>query len=141
MSIEELLKPRIKVIERWPDMDKNKYYVGQIITLPCYEISSKQWFIQDGESKIYDAYFENYPHLFKRLEWWEEMDEKDMPEYVGYKFLEDSKEKILKVPNHFADSNGVYNKRIFCIERVPYSYSKCRIATKEEYEQYLQSQK
>lgn len=133
MSIEELLKPRIKVIERWPDMDKNKYYVGQIITLPCYERSSKQWFIQDEESKIYDAYFDSYPHLFKRLEWWQERDEKDMPEYLKYK------SKIIKIDKWFYMANDLrFHSETTFITSGPYGSLP---ATREEYEQYLQSKK
>jgi len=66
MSKEELLRPRFKVIAGWWDM--KPYKVGDII-----------------ESGQHDDLFSPYPHLFKRLEWWEERTNDELPEYVIYK--------------------------------------------------------
>ena len=65
MTTEELLKPRYKVIADYPFM---QWALGQIILLTTGN---------DG-----DYYFEKFPHLFKKLEWWEERKPEDMPEYV-----------------------------------------------------------
>ena len=65
MTVEELLKPRWKVIADYP---KSQFKVGEII-----------------ESKTGFLYcFEDYPHLFQPLQWWEERKLEDMPEYVNY---------------------------------------------------------
>lgn len=67
-KIEQLMKPRYKVIADYP----NQYYsTGHIVTeLFC-----------DDEYKD-ESFFEQYPAIFKRLEWWEERTPEEMPEYV-----------------------------------------------------------
>lgn len=70
MDVTELLKPRYKVIADYP---KNPYAVGDIIT--CKFIDKE---ICDDLSQ----HKEKYPHLFKKLNWWEHRDEKDMPMYL-----------------------------------------------------------
>lgn len=82
-TVEELMKPRYKVINTWPDMANVKFVFGDIITLQNYD--GKQWYIQDRAGKRYDAYFDGFPHLFRRLEWWEERDVKDMPHFLKHK--------------------------------------------------------
>lgn len=67
MTKEELLKPRYKVVADYPEP---KYYrhirVGEIIS--NLNISDEN-------------YLKSFPNLFKKLEWWEERDEKDLPKY------------------------------------------------------------
>lgn len=63
MSTEELMKVRYKVIADYPGMD-DFYKIGEIIQ-PRYPI-----------------HYGSYPHIFKKLEWWEERKESDMPQYV-----------------------------------------------------------
>jgi hypothetical protein len=83
-NIQELLKPRYKVIEDYPFSDCK---LGEIFT----------------EGKLEAAFFNNlskYPHLFRKLEWWEERDEKDMPEYLrttehGEKFVQPGIMKVM----------------------------------------------
>jgi len=64
-AIDDLMKPRYKVIADYPD---NEFSVGEI--LPDEVVSNE-------EDEIL-----KYPHLFKKLEWWEERRESEMPEYV-----------------------------------------------------------
>jgi hypothetical protein len=54
-QVQELLKPRYKVIADYP---ASEYPVG-------YIIESETFSIGDVDHNCY-----NYPHLFKRLEWW-----------------------------------------------------------------------
>ena len=75
MNIENLLKPRYKVIAGWPYMPKHAK-VGELV----------------ADNFILKA--ANYPHLFKKLEWWEERKANEMPKYVmsladkkGYVFI------------------------------------------------------
>jgi len=64
-AIDDLLRPRYKVIADYPD---NEFEVGEI--LPDDVVSNE-------EDEIL-----KYPHLFKKLEWWEERQISEMPEYV-----------------------------------------------------------
>ena len=70
MTTEELLKPRYLVIADYPGMDDDGYYIGQV---------------KENIAENYCKLLDKYPHLFRRLEWWEMRDEKDMPEYVKRK--------------------------------------------------------
>jgi hypothetical protein len=83
MTKEELLRPRYKVINIWPDMDKMALCQGEIITLDK-QFVNKQACIRRGDSTLYDAFFDNYPHLFQPLEWWEERAPEDMPKYLKW---------------------------------------------------------
>lgn len=73
LSVDELLKPRYKVIADYPN-SSNK--VGDIIELPC-----EDWKYAD-EVLCLEDYFDAYENVFKRLAWYEERDIKDMPEYI-----------------------------------------------------------
>lgn len=65
MRKEELLKPRYKVIADYPN---SIWTVGEILP--------------DFPEPYAKENFGKYPHLFKPLQWWEERENKDMPEYV-----------------------------------------------------------
>ena len=71
MNVEKLLKPRFKVIANYP---KSFYKIGEII--------------DTGYELIYcdthGAKFTDYPHLFKKLNWWERREEGDMPKYLKH---------------------------------------------------------
>lgn len=69
MSKEELLKPRYKVIADYPG---NVQPIGHICSVVGDMASIIYWCNQK----------DNYPHLFKKLEWWEERKLKEMPEFV-----------------------------------------------------------
>lgn len=66
MTQEELLKPRYKQINDWPFMG-HKYKIGKIFTF---------------ENEVDTGIISKYPHLFRKLEWWEDREKKDMPKYV-----------------------------------------------------------
>lgn len=70
-KIEDLLKPRVKIIAPWPGMEEDDYKVGQIVT-------------GDSELNLNTEMIEKHPHLFKLLEWWEERKPEEMPEYVKF---------------------------------------------------------
>lgn len=77
MTIEELLIPRWKVIAEYPN---SIFDVGNILvnnsTQNEYEYIS--W--KDYGKDVY--YPNDYPTIFKKLEWWEDRNIKDLPEYV-----------------------------------------------------------
>jgi hypothetical protein len=65
---DELMQPRYKVIADYPASD---YKVGLIIS----DIGPN-----------FCEYLERYPHLFKKLEWWQDLKPIDFPKYVKWKF-------------------------------------------------------
>ena len=72
MTVEELLKPRWKVIADYP---KSLYHVGDIL--------NGGWRSEDLIYCDHDGpRWSHYPHLFKKLEWWEERKPEDMPQYL-----------------------------------------------------------
>jgi hypothetical protein len=64
LSLAELLMPRFKVINTYPN---SKNALGNIL-------------IADGE----DSYllYSSYPNIFRKMKWWENRKESDMPEYI-----------------------------------------------------------
>lgn len=64
--MNDLLAPRYKVIAPWPSLGDD-VEVGFIYE-KCTEYMCK--------------HMDRYPHLFRKLEWWEERKPEEMPEYV-----------------------------------------------------------
>ena len=77
-DIRELLKPRYKVIAEYPN---SPFDVGDILIQDkkggYFECSANDEIQQVYEFDIYKC-----SSVFKKLQWWEEREEKDMPEYV-----------------------------------------------------------
>lgn len=76
MERDELMKPRYKVIADYPD---STFEVG--------EIEDRNWSAyvngeDDTDGVIWSL--ESFPHLFRKLEWWEERKPEDMPQYLRY---------------------------------------------------------
>lgn len=132
MKVEELLKPRYKVIADYPN---SEFPVG-IIAYKYYA----EWVFLNGI--VSTIHLPAYPNIFKKLEWWEEREEKDMPEYVkmcvyikpctnNTENLELKQNQIVKPDkwglNCFEISHWVFSAKL----SVP--------ATIEDYEQYQQS--
>lgn len=133
MTTEELLKPRYKVIADYPG---SQYSAGDILTVIGTELYTK------GSIE----FFEQYPHLFKSLQWWEDRKPEDMPEYV--KIVErpwfvDKKLNIgdiAKIHKHFTNSLGdcnPYGCQVFGNDFM--SYYKCVPATETEYNEYIKT--
>lgn len=78
MTVEELMKPRYRVLTDWP---RSEFEVGEILTMIQTKSHEHLW---NGNPAKYITVKEcdQYPHLFKKMNWWEEREEKDMPEYV-----------------------------------------------------------
>lgn len=89
LSKEQLLAPRYKVIALWPYCHEE---VGGIITVYAGE-SAYLYTLGKDSVHVYPSdrnrtttdWYEQYPHLFQKLEWWEERKPEDMPEYVRQK--------------------------------------------------------
>lgn len=124
LSIEDLLKPRYKVIADYP---RSRDWIGKVIIVGAI-----------GEETQLPYY--KYPHLYKALEWWEEREEKDMPEYVVADSFVHNKTGVFKIKEW-----KVRKGRIDCgicddgsIMLIP-SFSKTTFlpATQQEYTDFL----
>lgn len=137
MTPEELLKPRYKVIADYPD---NKLTIGDI--LMQYVENDTVWRHRWSDGHWADITVHNpsyYPHLFKKLEWWEERKPEEMPEYVKAK---DSSGEVSKVIEHFSKPyaskpNHPVCKVEYLINGAREFYYELLPATKEEYDNYI----
>lgn len=103
MSIEDLLRPRIKVIADFWD---NPFGVGQILTMLMMKGGkyAGEWVYKwideknnQGASLKRLSDFKQFPHLFKELEWHEERKSEEMPYAVN-----------VQNTDYFSWENGVY---------------------------------
>jgi hypothetical protein len=72
MSIEELMKPRYKVVADYPN-------AFAIVGSVWHEDERAHYVMHHEELDV-----EKYPHLFKKLQWWEERDIEDLPQYIKW---------------------------------------------------------
>lgn len=152
-QIEELLKPRYKVIADYP---KSEFEIGEIIQfdrigfLPMIflEDQTEGWltdFIEKPRGSVMYSIkmFEPYPHLFQPLQWWEERPIEELPLYV--RFGEKGKQyAIYKIiewnPEHAMEDFKPWGyaerpKDYFISLRFPNNFP----ATREEYDNYQHS--
>lgn len=135
MTIEELLKPRYKVIADYPF---NPYPVGDVMdrnaTMKNFlvaETGQYAHFIPISE-------MDKMPHLFKKLEWWEERKLEEMPEYLScqspdFRFKKGDLIKVDKWVESFGPTLRFYSCSTDKITLHPHLYLP---ATREEYEAY-----
>lgn len=137
MNIDNLLTPRFKIIADFPD---NSY--GEVGT-----ILDRNWskFPNDNETEKPIWSISDFPNLFKKLEWWEERKESDMPSYlkkIGYvdSFNNPVKDIYIKIRTHFTtnESDSRYKTILsFTSNDLKYgadsTYSGWEPATEEEY--------
>lgn len=140
-TVEELLKPRYKVINTWPGMAAEPFELDQIVNLEQHE----EHFIHTPlrhlpESYMREDFFKTFPHLFKKLEWHQERHIEDLPLYLK------DKDRIWKLkgwvtdmigspyPINFVDKEGDTDQ--FC--SIAWHFRKDRMmpATEEEYNNY-----
>ena len=139
MTVEQLLKPRYKVVDDYPF----SYYDKDSVLL--FEF----YHAKDGIVN-----FCEYPHLFRKLEWWEERKVEDMPEYLKFcddrnstmSIGDDEEPEVHKVKRQWATSLDTHwrygNKDCFISEwhNTQYSYGAFEPATKQEYNAQCQTQ-
>jgi hypothetical protein len=77
MTAEELLKPRFEVLEEYPNC---KFRKGEILVRIKHATND---YYHTDENSIYAEItlgeIEKYPHLFRKLYWWEHRTIEDMP--------------------------------------------------------------
>lgn len=79
-SIEELMKPRKRIIALWPG---SMFNVGNILYYDDERIEAGYWYsLTESGVKFYVTDPHLYPHLFKPLAWYEDREASEMPEYV-----------------------------------------------------------
>lgn len=83
-KVQELLRPRYKVIALFPG---SKRMVGDIVEF------------QDLPGWPTKEYYEDFPHLFRKLEWYQERRIEDMPYYLK------RKGEVVKVDQQFKMEN------------------------------------
>jgi hypothetical protein len=133
MNKEELLMPRYKVINIWPDMSNYGHYQGQVITMIKLNDGGMGW--PTFKVTFYPSFYDNYPHLFKPIHWADDRRVEDMPEYVTCISTPDQKimpGMVLKITEWFASGCGRSG------DHVVFPYTKCFLpATKDEYLEYI----
>jgi len=131
--VSELMKPRVKCIG-YQDMHYpgSPFGTGKILTFEKIHGELRyEWFEYDGKNWITKSETDNYPHLFKPLQWWEEREREDMPDYIR---IEDMVVEVdcyvydIGFNFYYGESAG-YSKRVFNEYTIP--------ATLSEYTQYL----
>lgn len=84
MTVEELLKPRYKVIALWPHSEKDGWVLNRV-----YDVT--------GIGELGESQLNKFPHLFKPLQWYHDRTrgEIELVEYV--KWVQSKKGIIGKV--------------------------------------------
>ena len=82
MSIEELMKPRWKVVTDYP---QSLFFINEIV------FYDGLWAKTDEVKVMVNP--DSYPAIFKKLQWWEERKEEDLPKYLYH--TQDN--KIIKI--------------------------------------------
>lgn len=126
MTTQELLQRRKKVMIKYPN---SPFEVGEIL---MQRTSNSKVFRKLNDHSI-GVIADDFPDIFKEMNWWEERDEKDMPEYV--KDIYEGEVHFVESWEHLIFWTGKTEKGIEFMQDdiIP--------ASKEEYEQYLSLQK
>jgi len=92
MTAKELMSPRFEVLEEYPNC---KFKKGEILNR--LKNATNNWYHTDEHSINAEILLEDiikYPHLFKKLNWWEKRKKEDMPKKLICKAIKDDKEII-----------------------------------------------
>lgn len=95
MEVEDLLKPRYKVIAPYPGMKGEGLEVGQIITCRKYD--------NDFSEKLWCEMNDKYPHLFRKLKWFQDRELRELPKY-----LKNKRGNVFKVDKYSFSSVRLY---------------------------------
>lgn len=131
MSIEDLLLPRYKVIADYPGSD---YHVGEIL--------DRDWGWVGNDDIGFKHRISGYPHLFRKLQWYEERKIEDMPQYV--KLVFDSKIQFVHKVEKWIGANEHGEPLYEYFNRVgylgPFNILHQVPATLTEYNEYISKQ-
>jgi len=121
-TVEELLKPRIKIINDWPGV-AGIVVPGTIINVDDEFTDDMFWI---GEEPFLIDKIRDYPYLFKELKWHEDRELSDMPKYI--KIIDEN--VIAKVETHsigigftFKETNDFTNdymrRKVYSTNTIP----------------------
>lgn len=101
MKASELLIPRFEVIATFPNMEAtNIKSVGDILTDDGYNA------VKDQDNRaIFAIKFDEYPHLFRKMNWWENRKEEEMPS------------KLVSLSNKDSDGFDISKQDIYHIKK------------------------
>ena len=88
MTSKELLQPRFKVIADYP---YSEYPIGLVLVK---ELTHHFTYTKDDKKYTTNIKDINYPHLFKKLNWFEERKKEEMPKRLICKVITDDTEII-----------------------------------------------
>lgn len=120
-----LLTPRWELIADYPG---NMLPVGHVFSnLACY----------DGCMRLPSKMMDQYPNIFRRLQWWEHRQAREMPEYLTHVLIPDKRtfHKIIKWD--MSRKVGIEEAHSGCnllIWSPEYTYQP---STKKEYDEYM----
>lgn len=129
LSKEELLRRRFKVIADYPESGLR---IGDILEDGQKEF---EWWINNRDQSKWTFHPEKYPAIFRKLEWWEEREESDMPEYL---LMKHQSQKVKIATKHYV--KATHSLGFVDEDGSTKSYVNYLPATLEEYTQYLNSQ-
>jgi hypothetical protein len=135
MSIEQLLIPRYRVIADYPC---SEFLVGDIF---IFDDSESYDNLYDSKNGVFINTVEKYPHLFKKLEWWEERKISELPKHIAWYDPSDKAELLPKYFEVLAWGTSPNKANILrCHTKDAYFFiSDCKPATEEEYLQSKQT--
>lgn len=104
MTNEQLLQPRYEVIAGYPD---SEFKIGEILDRDWFKYEN-----DDEETGKIIWKISDFPHLFRKLKWWEKRKPEEMPEYVKWDYNpkvdnENVKGLVEKVVKWVQDGHGV----------------------------------
>jgi hypothetical protein len=146
MTVEDLMKPRYRVIADYPN---NPHGIGKILCakkdFSSMHMDTIEYTDEFGENVRQQNFratseFDKYPHLFQPLPWYSERDVKDMPEYVKVEEYFGEK-KVFKIDKYFQNKfDEYYGLTIGTDTGRLYLKNACALpATELEYTAYQQS--
>lgn len=106
MTVEDLMIPKYKVIADYPNC---KWKMGRILV----KVNAYDFDCLEAPTSETIRTPEKYPHLFKRLAWYEDRELSDMPEYVKFddgKVVKPFNIFLSDKFNYFFASEKEYNK-------------------------------
>lgn len=126
MSVDKLLIPRYEVIGEYPN---SKLNIGNILV----PINSENIHFDCLENILCDTVRspEKYPHLFKRLEWYEKREVNDMPKYLKIDLNNDNSWKYHKVEKWNIPFAYIKEKECYCLGPLSNAYQYLPISEEE----------
>lgn len=135
LTKEELLKPRIKCVIDYPGNIFGVDKILQFTDKADKEFSfSEEWIFIKDDVAWGKTFFDQYPLLFKKLEWWEDIKLEDMPEFVKCVKSPDGIISVGQVLKCSWNNHGGKSEDMGWI----FPYTNCyEPATEEEYTAYI----